>query len=82
MIFVPELLDRNCAEKNKTSIFKRQKTLFAISSQKGIFDDDNDDDDDDDDDDKLFLRYGLPAKGIYPYFQPGPLSEFFIVAKP
>ena len=76
MIFVPELLDRNCAEKNKTSIFKRQKT-----SQKGIFDDDNDYDDDDDDD-KLFLRYGLPAKDIYPYFQPGPLSEFFIVANP
>ena len=82
MIFVLELLDRNCAEKNKTSIFKRQKTLSTISSQKGIFDDDNDSDDDDDDDDKLFLRYGLPAKGIYPYFQPGPLSEFFIVANP
>ena len=45
MIFVPELLDRNCAEKNKTSIFKHQKTLSAISSQKGIFDDDNDSDD-------------------------------------
>ena len=36
-------------------------------------DDVDDDDDDDDDDDKWFLWYGWPTKGVYPYFQPGPL---------
>ena len=45
-------------------------------------DDDNDDDsdDDDDDDDELFLWYGWPKKGVWPYFQPGPLSEILTIA--
>ena len=37
-------------------------------------------DDDDDDDDELFLWYGWPTKGVYPYFQPGPLSEILTIA--
>ena len=44
------------------------------------FSDDEDDDDDDDDDDELFLWYSLPKKGVYPYFQPGPLSEIPTIA--
>ena len=36
--------------------------------------------DDDDGDDELFLWYGWPMKGIYPYFQPGPLSEILTIA--
>ena len=38
------------------------------------------DDDEDDDDDEFFLWYGLPTKGILPYFQPGPLSEILTIA--
>ena len=38
-----------------------------------------DDDDDDDDNDELFLWYGLPTKGILPYFHPGPLSEILAI---
>ena len=36
--------------------------------------------DNDDDIDKLFLQNGSPIKGGKPYFQPGPLSEIFIIA--
>ena len=39
----------------------------------------DDDYDDDDDDDELFLWYGWSTKGVQPYFQPGPLSEIFII---
>ena len=35
--------------------------------------------DDDDDDDELFLWYGWPTRGVYLYFQPGPLSEILTV---
>ena len=38
------------------------------------------DDDDDDDDDELFLWYGWPTKGVYPYFQLGPLSEILTIS--
>ena len=38
------------------------------------------DDDDDDDDDELFVWYGWPTKGIWPHFQPGPLSEILTIA--
>ena len=38
-----------------------------------------DDDDDDDDDDEMFLWYGWPTKGIWPYFQPEPLSEILTI---
>ena len=31
-------------------------------------------------DDELFLWYGWPVKGIYLYFQPGPLPEFLTIA--
>ena len=31
-------------------------------------------------DDELFLWYGWPTKGVWPYFQPGPLSEIFTIA--
>ena len=34
---------------------------------------------DDDDDDELFLWYGWPTRGVYLYFQPGPLSEILTV---
>ena len=46
-----------------------------------IDDDDNDvdDDDDDDDDDELFLWYGWPTKGVWPYLQPGPLPEILTI---
>ena len=37
-------------------------------------------DDDDDDDDELFLWYGWQMKGLYPYFQPGPLSEILTIS--
>ena len=43
-------------------------------------DDDHDDDDDDDDDDELLLWYGWPTRGVWPYFQPGPMSEIFTIA--
>ena len=33
-----------------------------------------------DDDDELFLCYGWPTKGIWPYFQLGPLSEILNMA--
>ena len=36
--------------------------------------------DDDDDDDELFLCYGWPTKGVYSYFQLGPLPEILIIA--
>ena len=36
--------------------------------------------DDADDDEELFLWYGWPMKGIWPYFQPGPLSEILTIA--
>ena len=36
--------------------------------------------DNDDDDDELFLRHGWPTKGIYSYFQLGPLPEILIIA--
>ena len=32
-----------------------------------------------DDDKELFLRYGWPTKGIWPYFQLGPLSEILTI---
>ena len=38
------------------------------------------DNDDDDDDDELFLCHGWPTKGIYSYFQLGPLPEILIIA--
>ena len=37
-------------------------------------------DDDDNDDDELFLRYGGPTKGVYLFFQPGPLSKILTIA--
>ena len=30
--------------------------------------------------DELLLWYGGPTKGVYPYFQSGPLSEIFIIS--
>ena len=36
--------------------------------------------DNDDDDDELFLCHGWPTKGIYSYFQLGPLPEILIIA--
>ena len=35
---------------------------------------------DDDDGDELFLWYGLPTKGVQPYFQPAPLPEILTIA--
>ena len=32
------------------------------------------------DDDELFLWYGCPTKGVWPYFQPGPLSEILTIS--
>ena len=32
------------------------------------------------DDDKLFLCYNCPTKDVWPYFQPGPLSEILTIA--
>ena len=37
-------------------------------------------DDDAEDDDELFLWYGWPTKGVWLYFQPGPLSEILTIA--
>ena len=42
----------------------------------------DDDNDDDDDDDELFLWNGWPAKGVWPYFLPGPLSEISSPSSP
>ena len=39
----------------------------------------DDDDDDDDADGELSLWYGWPTKGVYPYFQPGSLSEILTI---
>ena len=44
-----------------------------------LCDDDDDDDDDDDADGELSLWYGWPTKGVYPYFQPGSLSEILTI---
>ena len=52
-------------------------SIFTCLPYLHIFDDD---DDDNDDDDELFFWYGLPTKGIYPYFQPRPLSEILTIA--
>ena len=47
-------------------------TIFHVSYNRNY--------DDDDDDDELLLWYGGPTKGVYPYFQPRPLSEILTIA--
>ena len=45
---------------------------------KKYFDDEGDDDDNDND--ELFLRNGWATKDVYPYFQPGTLSEILTIS--